>query len=57
MGTIKKNRFEPSHALALSLREEAVLQWVNIPADQEDMEKYLKGSYAFNTCTLAVKAE
>lgn len=43
MGTIKKNRFKPSHALALSLKKEAVLQWVNIPADQEDMVKYLKG--------------
>lgn len=43
MGTIKKNRFEPSHALALSLRKEDVLQWAEIPADHEDMVKYLKG--------------
>jgi NOL1/NOP2/sun family putative RNA methylase len=43
MGTIKKNRFEPSHALALSLRKEEVLQWAEIPADHEDMVRYLKG--------------
>lgn len=43
MGTIKKNRFEPSHALALSLRKEEVLSWAEIPANHEDMVKYLKG--------------
>lgn len=31
MGTMKKNRFEPSHALALSLRKEEVNQWVDLP--------------------------
>ncbi|WP_349668516.1 RsmF rRNA methyltransferase first C-terminal domain-containing protein, partial [Lacrimispora sp.] len=43
MGTIKKNRFEPSHALALSLKKEEVLSWAEIPADHEDIVKYLKG--------------
>ncbi|MGC6175253.1 RsmB/NOP family class I SAM-dependent RNA methyltransferase [Lacrimispora sp. 38-1] len=43
MGTIKKNRFEPSHALALCLKKEDVLQWAEIPSDHEDMVKYLKG--------------
>ena len=43
IGTIKKNRFEPSHALALFLKKEEVKQWADFPADGVEMVKYLKG--------------
>lgn len=43
IGTIKKNRFEPSHALALFLKKEEVRQWADFPADETDIVKYLKG--------------
>lgn len=29
IGTIKKNRLEPSHALALALKKEEIRQWVD----------------------------
>lgn len=41
LGTMKKNRFEPSHALALSLRPEEAVQVLNIT--EEQARKYLKG--------------
>lgn len=41
LGTMKKNRFEPSHALALSLRPEEAVQVLNITGEQA--RKYLKG--------------
>ncbi len=41
LGTMKKNRFEPSHALALSLKpEEAVLV---LDVNEEQTRKYLRG--------------
>jgi NOL1/NOP2/sun family putative RNA methylase len=43
IGTIKKNRFEPSHALALFLKKEEVKQWADFPAGGMDIVKYLKG--------------
>lgn len=43
IGTIKKNRLEPSHALALYLKKENVLQWVDLAADGEEIIRYLKG--------------
>lgn len=43
IGTVKKNRFEPSHALALFLKKEEVSQWVDLPSDGEEIVKYLKG--------------
>jgi len=43
IGTVKKNRFEPSHALALYLQKEEVNQWVDLPADGKEIIKYLKG--------------
>ncbi len=50
MGTMKKNRFEPSHALALFLKKEEVNQWVDLSSAGEEIIKYLKGE------TLAEKA-
>ena len=43
LGTLKKKRFEPSHALALSLKpEEAVYTW-NLKADSLEIKQYLSG--------------
>ena len=43
LGTLKKKRFEPSHALALSLKpEEAVNIW-ELKADSLEMKQYLSG--------------
>ena len=43
LGDLKKNRFEPSHALALSLKPEEVKHTVSFTADSEDIKAYLKG--------------
>lgn len=43
MGTVKKNRFEPSHALALCLNKEQVKQWYSLDSGSEQMAEYLKG--------------
>ena len=43
MGTIKKNRFEPSHALALALKKEEVLRSYEMDAEGEAVIRYLKG--------------
>lgn len=43
LGTLKKKRFEPSHALALSLKpEEAVYTW-ELKADSLEIKQYLSG--------------
>lgn len=41
LGTVKKGRFEPAHALALSLRQEEVFGYVDLAL--EEAEKYLSG--------------
>lgn len=43
MGTVKKNRFEPSHALALSLTKAEVKRRIDLSADGEEIIRYLKG--------------
>jgi NOL1/NOP2/fmu family ribosome biogenesis protein len=43
LGTFKKARFEPSHALALGLRTDQVRQVVNLPAQSADVLNYLRG--------------
>lgn len=43
LGTLKKNRFEPSHALALTLTPEEVNHHINLKVDSPEVEKYLKG--------------
>lgn len=43
LGTLKKNRFEPSHALALSLTKEDVQFHWNIDSSSADIQSYLKG--------------
>ncbi len=43
IGTIKKNRLEPSHALALWLRPEQVKVWKELAPEGLEAVKYLKG--------------
>ncbi|MGC5327364.1 RsmF rRNA methyltransferase first C-terminal domain-containing protein [Brevibacillus sp. SYSU BS000544] len=43
LGTVKKNRMEPSHALALALRKEDVSRSINFSADDPMLLRYLKG--------------
>ncbi len=43
LGAIKKNRFEPSHALALALQENEVQRKLNLGTDSLELFNYLKG--------------
>lgn len=43
LGTIKKNRFEPSHALALALHEEDAYQSIELSAGESLIKAYLTG--------------
>lgn len=43
MGEIRKNRFEPSQALASSLKMEDYRQCINLPPEDERIVRYLKG--------------
>lgn len=43
LGTVKKNRFEPSHALALFLKKEQAVHAVNLAGDGTAVRKYLEG--------------
>ena len=43
IGELKKNRFEPSQALAMALKEEEFSQTVNFAADDDRVIRYLKG--------------
>ena len=51
LGTRKKGRFEPSHALALALRPDDVRRAIDFPAESSEIVRYLKGE------TLPVQAE
>lgn len=43
LGTLKKGRFEPSHALALALRPADVHRVIDLPAKGQEIVRYLKG--------------
>ena len=43
LGTLKKNRFEPSHALALALSSGEVKNHVDFSKDSEEIKNYLLG--------------
>ncbi len=43
LGTMKKNRFEPSHSLAMSLKKEDAQNWIDFSGDSEEVLTYLKG--------------
>ena len=44
LGTLKKNRLEPSHALALALRPEQVKRSVDLSGDGDEILAYLSGN-------------
>lgn len=43
LGTLKKNRLEPSHALALHLKKEQVKRWESMEEESPKLEAYLRG--------------
>lgn len=43
LGDVKKNRFEPSQSLAMTLKESEYKNTVNLPVTDERVKKYLKG--------------
>lgn len=43
LGALKKNRFEPSHAFALSLQDGEAVNRLSFPADSPEITAYLKG--------------
>jgi NOL1/NOP2/sun family putative RNA methylase len=43
LGEVKKNRFEPSQALAMALKSSQYDKVISLPADDERVIKYLKG--------------
>ncbi len=43
LGTLKKNRFEPSHALALALSPSEILNKISFDRDSKEIFSYLKG--------------
>lgn len=43
LGTLKKGRFEPSHALALALKKSQVKQYIDLPADSPEVSQFLNG--------------
>lgn len=43
LGTFLKNRFEPSHSLALTLRPEDIARTMDLSTDSDDIYKYLNG--------------
>ena len=43
LGTLKKNRFEPSHALALALRPDQVKHVCSLESDSPEIKAYLNG--------------
>lgn len=43
LGELKKNRFEPSQALAMCLKKEEYTHCIDLPAEDERISRYLKG--------------
>jgi NOL1/NOP2/sun family putative RNA methylase len=43
LGTIKKNRFEPAHALAMGLAIQDIHKYINLTSQESDLQKYLRG--------------
>lgn len=46
-GTMKRGRFEPSHALAMGLRAEEARRVLVLPAESDTLLRYLKGETLF----------
>lgn len=50
LGTLKKNRFEPSHALALHLKKDEAKNTISLNLKDEEILSYLKGqTFKFNS--------
>lgn len=43
LGALKKNRFEPSHGLALALRKQSFRRILDFPVNSREIANYLKG--------------
>ena len=43
LGTLKKNRFEPSHALGLALKKDEVKHYISLGANSKELNDYLLG--------------
>lgn len=43
LGTVKKNRFEPSHSLAMALSPQDAIQCAELSADDKEIFAYLRG--------------
>ena len=43
LGTLKKNRFEPGHAMALAVNNSEVKNSFNLTSDSQEIQNYLKG--------------
>ena len=43
LGKVKKNRFEPAHALAMALRPEETVLSISLDPDGEEIRRYLSG--------------
>ncbi len=50
LGDVKKNRFEPSHALCLALRAEDFRKSVNLSHDSVELQKFLRGETLEAAC-------
>jgi NOL1/NOP2/sun family putative RNA methylase len=50
LGELKKNRFEPSHSLALALKREDFKNIINLEATSPLCEKYMQGETIPTTC-------
>lgn len=44
LGVLKKNRFEPSHAFALAIKGDDVVQVVHLSSEQEEVKQYMQRS-------------
>lgn len=51
LGTIKKNRFEPDHALALALPRNTVTNQIDLDCNDPQIVRYLQGQTLSNTGT------
>lgn len=43
LGTVRKGRFEPAHALALALRAQDAQRTIDLPAEEDQVARYLRG--------------
>lgn len=43
LGTVRKGRFEPAHALALALGREDAQRVIDLPAEEDQVVRYLRG--------------